>query len=242
MTAWSRNLSARERAIQLRGVRLTLESGAGPVEILKGIDLDVAQGEAVGLVGPSGSGKSTLLAVIAGLEQPSGGSVLVAGQEFSGLGEDALALARRHEIGIVFQAFHLIPTMTALENVAVPLELAGRRGRVRSRPGENCSRSASAIASPIIRGSFRGASSNALHSLALSRPAPGSFSPTSRPAISMAPPAPTSSSFFSSFGKSAARLSFSSPMTNRWLSGAGGSSGSRMAGSITTTAAGHRER
>ena len=117
--------SARERAIQLRGVRLTLESGAGPVEILKGIDLDVAQGEAVGLVGPSGSGKSTLLAVIAGLEQPSGGSVLVAGQEFSGLGEDALALARRHEIGIVFQAFHLIPTMTALENVAVPLELAG---------------------------------------------------------------------------------------------------------------------
>jgi putative ABC transport system ATP-binding protein len=118
-------LSARERAIQLRGVHLTLESGAGPVNILKGIDLDVAQGEAVGLVGPSGSGKSTLLAVIAGLEQPSSGSVLVAGLEFAGLGEDALALARRQTIGIVFQAFHLIPTMTALENVAVPLELAG---------------------------------------------------------------------------------------------------------------------
>jgi putative ABC transport system ATP-binding protein len=118
-------LSARAGAIQLRGVHLTLPSGAGPVTILKGIDLDVAQGEAVGLVGPSGSGKSTLLAVIAGLEQPSKGSVLVAGQEFSGLGEDALALARRESIGIVFQAFHLIPTMTALENVAVPLELAG---------------------------------------------------------------------------------------------------------------------
>jgi len=117
--------SARERAIQLRGVRLTLQSGAGPVEILKGIDLDVAQGEAVGLVGPSGSGKSTLLAVMAGLEQPSAGSVMVAGQEFAGLGEDALALARRRSIGIVFQAFHLIPTMTALENVAVPMELAG---------------------------------------------------------------------------------------------------------------------
>jgi putative ABC transport system ATP-binding protein len=117
--------SVRERAIQLRGVRLTLQSGAGPVEILKGIDLDVDQGEAIGLVGPSGSGKSTLLAVMAGLEQPSTGSVLVAGQEFAGLGEDALALARRRSIGIVFQAFHLIPTMTALENVAVPMELAG---------------------------------------------------------------------------------------------------------------------
>ena len=120
-----RKLSAREEAIQLRGVHLTLPSGAGPVYILKGIDLDVAQGEAVGLVGPSGSGKSTLLAVIAGLEQPSKGSVRVAGQEFAGLGEDALALARREYVGIVFQAFHLIPTMTALENVAVPLELAG---------------------------------------------------------------------------------------------------------------------
>ena len=117
--------SVRERAIQLRGVRLTLQSGAGPVEILKDIDLDVGQGEAVGLVGPSGSGKSTLLAVIAGLEQPSTGSVLVAGQEFAGLGEDDLALARRRSIGIVFQAFHLIPTITALENVAVPMELAG---------------------------------------------------------------------------------------------------------------------
>jgi putative ABC transport system ATP-binding protein len=118
-------LSARPAAIQLRGVELTLASGAGPVNILKGVDLDIAQGEAVGLVGPSGSGKSTLLAVIAGLEQPSAGSVQVAGAEFAGLNEDALALARRRTIGIVFQAFHLIPTMTALENVAVPLELAG---------------------------------------------------------------------------------------------------------------------
>ena len=102
-------------------------SGAGPVNILRGIDLDVGAGEAVGLVGPSGSGKSTLLAVIAGLEQVSAGTVHVAGTDVTDLDEDALALFRRDHVGIVFQSFHLIPTMTALENVAVPLELGHRR-------------------------------------------------------------------------------------------------------------------
>ncbi|MCZ6522775.1 MAG: ABC transporter ATP-binding protein [Alphaproteobacteria bacterium] len=112
--------------IHLEDVHLTLESAAGSVNILRGVDFRVAPGETLGLVGPSGSGKSTLLAVIAGLEQATSGSVEVAGTNLSGLDEDALALFRRDHIGIVFQAFHLITTMTALENVAVPLEFAGR--------------------------------------------------------------------------------------------------------------------
>jgi putative ABC transport system ATP-binding protein len=114
-------------AIQLADVSLTLPSLAGPVPILRGIDFSVKRGEAVAVLGPSGAGKSTLLAVIAGLERPDKGQVSVAGQSLEGLGEDALALVRRRSIGIVFQFFHLIPTMTAIENVAVPLELAGRR-------------------------------------------------------------------------------------------------------------------
>jgi len=113
--------------IRLDDVHLTLMSGAGPVNILRGIDLRVGAGEAVGLVGPSGSGKSTLLAVIAGLERVSAGTVRVAGTDVTDMDEDALALFRRDHVGIVFQSFHLIPTMTALENVAVPLELGGRR-------------------------------------------------------------------------------------------------------------------
>jgi putative ABC transport system ATP-binding protein len=121
--------------IELSGIALTLSSAAGPVSILRGIDLTVRQGEALGLVGPSGSGKSTLLMIIAGLERPSAGRVIVAGRDLSTLDEDALARFRRGTIGIVFQAFHLVPTMTALENVAIPLELAGRgdaMGRARS--------------------------------------------------------------------------------------------------------------
>jgi putative ABC transport system ATP-binding protein len=114
-------------AIALEHVHLTLGSAAGPVNILRGIDLRVAAGETLGIVGPSGSGKTTMLMIIAGLERPSSGRVLVAGQELTDLSEDALARFRRGHIGIVFQAFHLIATMTALENVAVPLELAGRR-------------------------------------------------------------------------------------------------------------------
>lgn len=113
----------KEPAILLSDVRLTLASTAGPVNILNGVSLNVIKGEAVALVGPSGSGKSSLLMVAAGLEAASSGSVAVAGQNLSGLSEDALARFRRAHIGIIFQAFHLIPSMTALENVAVPLEL-----------------------------------------------------------------------------------------------------------------------
>ena len=111
--------------VHLEDVHLTLESRAGPVNILRGIDLSIVEGESVGVVGPSGSGKSTMLAVTAGLERTSSGRVTVAGTEFDGLSEDALALFRRRHIGIVFQAFHLIASMTAVENVAVPLELSG---------------------------------------------------------------------------------------------------------------------
>jgi putative ABC transport system ATP-binding protein len=116
---------AKEPAILLSDVRLTLASTAGPVNILNGVSLNVVKGEAVALVGPSGSGKSSLLMVAAGLEAASSGSVAVAGQRLSGLSEDALARFRRAHVGIIFQAFHLIPSMAALENVAVPLELMG---------------------------------------------------------------------------------------------------------------------
>jgi putative ABC transport system ATP-binding protein len=112
-------------AILLEDVKLTLSSVAGPVNILGGVSLNVPSGETVALLGPSGSGKSSLLMVAAGLETASGGRVSVAGTDITRLGEDALARFRRGRIGIVFQSFHLIPTMTALENVAVPLELAG---------------------------------------------------------------------------------------------------------------------
>ena len=112
-------------AITLTGVNLTLGRGAARVHILKDIGLNIGRGEAIGMVGPSGSGKSTLLMVMAGLEHPDSGSVVVAGQALNSLNEDALARFRGRNVGIVFQSFHLIPTMTALENVAVPLELAG---------------------------------------------------------------------------------------------------------------------
>ena len=112
-------------AIALAGVNLSLGAGAARVHILKDIALEIGRGEAVGLVGPSGSGKSTLLMVMAGLERPDTGAVVVAGEDIGRLDEDALARFRGRQVGIVFQSFHLIPTMTALENVAVPLELAG---------------------------------------------------------------------------------------------------------------------
>ncbi|MFL5255170.1 MAG: ABC transporter ATP-binding protein [Rhodopila sp.] len=113
--------------VRIRDLHLTVPSAAGPVNILRGIALDIARGEAVGLVGPSGSGKTSLLMVLAGLERATAGRVSLDEQEITALNEDALARLRREKIGIVFQAFHLIPTMTALENVAVPLELAGLR-------------------------------------------------------------------------------------------------------------------
>ncbi len=112
-------------AINLEDVRLTLASVAGPVNILNGVSLAIPAGETVALLGPSGSGKSSLLMVAAGLETATSGRVSVAGTDITRMGEDALARFRRGRVGIVFQSFHLIPTMTALENVAVPLELSG---------------------------------------------------------------------------------------------------------------------
>ncbi|MDW6022093.1 ABC transporter ATP-binding protein [Mesorhizobium sp. BAC0120] len=114
-----------EPVIQLKDVSLTLGEGASAVHVLKGVSLDVEKGEATGIVGPSGSGKSTLLMVVAGLERVDAGTVSVAGETLNGKSEDQIAAFRGRNIGIVFQSFHLIPNMTALENVAVPLELAG---------------------------------------------------------------------------------------------------------------------
>ena len=113
--------------ISARNLRLTLGDGPAAVEILRGIDLDLAPGETLALLGPSGSGKSSLMAVLTGLERATSGTLTVAGADFETLDEDALARARRGRIGIVLQAFHLLPTMTAQENVATPLELAGEK-------------------------------------------------------------------------------------------------------------------
>lgn len=112
--------------ISLRDVHLTLDGAAGPVKILNGIDLDIGAGETVAILGPSGSGKSTLLSVVGGLEGVSSGGFDFDGKDMTGLDEDDLALFRRDNVSIVFQSFHLLPTMTALENVAAPMELAGR--------------------------------------------------------------------------------------------------------------------
>jgi putative ABC transport system ATP-binding protein len=111
--------------IDAANVTLSLGSGAARVDILRGIDLKVSKGESVALLGPSGSGKSSLMAVLSGLERATGGSINIGGADFTSLNEDGLARARRGRIGIVLQAFHLLPTMTAHENVAVPLELSG---------------------------------------------------------------------------------------------------------------------
>ncbi len=113
--------------LSLRDVTLALDGNAGRVEILHGISLDVNEGETLGLIGPSGSGKSSLLMIMGGLERASSGSVIAAGHDLTAMGEDSLARFRRDTMGVVFQSFHLIPTMTALENTATPLELAGRR-------------------------------------------------------------------------------------------------------------------
>ncbi|MHB9881233.1 ABC transporter ATP-binding protein [Pacificimonas sp. ICDLI1SI03] len=117
--------SANDIVIDALNVTLTLSGAAGPVEILKGVDLSLRAGGSVAVLGPSGSGKSSLMAVLSGLERATSGTIRVAGAEFGSLSEDQLARARRGRIGIVLQAFHLLPTMTALENVAVPLELSG---------------------------------------------------------------------------------------------------------------------
>jgi putative ABC transport system ATP-binding protein len=113
--------------VLIEDIALTLASAAGPVDILRGVSLRIEPGETVALLGPSGSGKSSLLMVLSGLERPSRGRVVLAGHDLGALDENALARLRRSHIGVVFQAFHLLPTMTALENVAIPLELAGAR-------------------------------------------------------------------------------------------------------------------
>ncbi|MXO96181.1 ATP-binding cassette domain-containing protein [Erythrobacter aquimaris] len=119
-------MTTSQDAICARDLRLTLGSTQAPVEILKGLDLTIKHGETVALLGPSGSGKSSLMAVLSGLERATSGTLSVAGQDFAAMDEDDLARARRGRIGIVLQAFHLLPTMTALENVATPMELAGQ--------------------------------------------------------------------------------------------------------------------
>jgi len=113
--------------LSLQDASLSLNGNAGPVEILRQVSLDVQKGETLGLIGPSGSGKSSLLMLMGGLEQATGGRILALGQDLTAMDEDALARFRRNHMGVVFQSFHLIPTMTALENVATPLELAGVR-------------------------------------------------------------------------------------------------------------------
>ena len=133
--AKNKPVTAPDQAISARNLTLTLGSDSAPVDILRGIDLDIADGEIVALLGPSGSGKSSLMAVLSGLERASGGDLSVAGQEFTAMDEDALAQSRRGRIGIVLQSFHLLPTMTAAENVATPMELNGEdecRARARS--------------------------------------------------------------------------------------------------------------
>jgi putative ABC transport system ATP-binding protein len=114
-------------AISARNVTLSLGTGEAETDVLRGIDLEIGSGETIAILGPSGSGKSSLMAILSGLERVSSGQVSVAGTDFGTLGEDALARARRGRIGIVLQSFHLLPTMTALENVAVPLELSGAK-------------------------------------------------------------------------------------------------------------------
>jgi putative ABC transport system ATP-binding protein len=120
--------------IAVRGLTKSIDTGTHRVDILRGIDLEVPQGEFIAIMGPSGSGKSTLLGLLAGLDEPSGGSILLDGQDIVGLDEDEMALMRSRTIGFVFQSYQLIPTLTAEENVLLPLELAGdgRNGRVRA--------------------------------------------------------------------------------------------------------------
>ena len=127
MTSYATSSPSPAPLIDARDLTLSLGSGEARVHVLRGVSLAVLPGETVALLGPSGSGKSSLLAVLAGLERAEGGTLSVAGQDFMGLSEDALASARRGRIGVVLQAFHLLPTMTALENVATPMELAGAR-------------------------------------------------------------------------------------------------------------------
>ncbi len=126
------------KAINLANVHLSLGAASGTIEILRGINLTITEGETVSVIGPSGSGKTSLLMILAGLEPATDGEVIINGQSFLGLDEDALAEFRRDHIGIVFQSFHLVPTMTALENVALPLEFAGYSAAFEKAEAELC--------------------------------------------------------------------------------------------------------
>ena len=138
--------------VNLENVELTLSSRAGPVDILRGVSWSVAQGRSVAVVGPSGSGKTSLLMIIAGLERATSGQVQIAGHDFSVLSEDQLAEVRGRRIGIVFQSFHLVPTMTAFENVALPLELTGRSD---AHPGDRLRRHVGPRSGPASAGPRR---------------------------------------------------------------------------------------
>ena len=158
-------------AVAMRGVDLSLGRGAARVHILRDVGLTIARGEAVGLVGPSGSGKSSLMMLIGGLERSDAGRSRSTAEDWARSSEDGLAHSARDNVGIVFQNFHLVPTMTALENVALPAEFAGRPDDARPR-GRRTERSGSAIGWSIIPANCRAASSSAWRSPARS-PAPG---------------------------------------------------------------------
>ena len=150
----------REPMVLLDGVELKLDSEAGSVNILKGINLEIAAGETVSVVGPSGSGKTSMMMLIGGLERQTAGSIHVAGHDLATLDEDGLARFRRDNVGIVFQNFHLVPTMNAMENVAIPVELAGSTTRSTGR-GPLLLRSGSTTGCRITRASYRAANSSA---------------------------------------------------------------------------------
>jgi putative ABC transport system ATP-binding protein len=154
--------------IQLRGVSKTVMSGGQPLTILHPLDLDVADGRCLAIIGPSGSGKSTLLGLIAGLDSASSGSIAIGGTDITRLDEDALARLRGEKIGFVFQFFHLVPSLTAIENIQVPMEIAGRRDAA-ERARRSLTRSAFTIEVTITRRSCREANSSASPSRGRSR-------------------------------------------------------------------------
>ena len=195
-----------DKAIALHDVDLSLGRGAARVHILKGISPRYRRGRGGrASSGPSGSGKSTLLMTMAGLERPDSGRIVVEGTDLAALDEDALARFRGRRIGIVFQSFHLVPTMTALENVALAPRARRRAARPSSAPRRNCRRWASATGCTIIRRSFPAASSSAWRSPAPSCRIRPSWWRTSRPAISTRPPASRSSTCSSPSSAIAAR-------------------------------------
>ncbi len=178
--------------LSLKDASLSLMGNAGRVDILHQITLDVNPGETLALIGPSGSGKSSLLMLMGGLEKASSGSVRALGQDLTTMNEDQLARFRRDNMGVVFQSFHLIPTMTALENVATPLELAGAKDAfTRAKP--NLMLSASPIAQTTTPPNSRVGNSSAWPLLVPRRPVRAFFLPTNLPATSMPPMAPRSS-------------------------------------------------